>query len=93
MRKTIKCIVSILLIPMILYLIIMKMPIATNTDSYEPLLYKTDAFNFEYKDKLYTNRQDDNIFKSLEEAGIESEIPLGYSMDTGEKHRFISNTY
>ena len=93
LRRIFLTILKVLLVPIIIYLIIMKVPIAINTDSFEPLLYETDMFNFVYEGKLYANRQNENIFKSLEEAGIKSEIPLGYSMDTGEKHRFISNAY
>ncbi len=91
MRKIIKCIVSILFIPVFLYLIIMKMPIAINPGFCEPLLHRIDMFNFAYEDKMYTNHHDGSVFTSLEEAGIKSEIPLGYSEDTGEKRRFDSN--
>lgn len=93
MKKVIKCIVSILLIPVILYLIIMKMPISINPGFCEPLLHRIDMFNFAYEDKMYTNHHDGNVFTSLEEAGIKSEIPLGYSEDTGEKRRFDSNAH
>ena len=92
-RRIFLTVLKILLVPIIIYLIIMKIPIAINTDFLEPLLYNIDTVNYVYDGKFYSNRQDDNIFKSLEEAGIESEIPLGYSMNTGEKHRFISNAH
>lgn len=89
-------IVSILLAPIIICLIIMKMPINVNTRNDEDIFKlnkQTYSYGIFYGGKEFTDAQSGNVFKSLEEAGIESEIPLGYSMNTGEKHRFISNAH
>ena len=93
LRRIFLTILKVLLVPIITYLIVMKVPIAINTDSFEPLLYETDMLNFVYEGKLYTNGHKGNLFTSLGEAGIKSEIPLGYSEDSAEKHRFDSNAY
>ena len=93
LRRIFSTIVRILLALIIIYLIIMKVPIARNTNYYDPLLYKTDMLNFVYEGKLYTNGNKGNLFRSLGGSGIKSEIPLGYSEDSPEKIRFDSNAY
>lgn len=94
--KVLLWIVSILLTPIVICLIIMKMPINVNTRNDEDIFKQnnqTYSYSILYGGKEFTDAKSGNVFKSLEESGIESEIPLGYSMDTGEKHRFISNAY
>ena len=84
----------IILTPIILLLAIMKVPIARNTNYYEPLLYKTDMRNFVYEGKLYSNGNKGNLFGSLGGSGIKSEIPLGYPEESVEKIKFVdSNAY
>lgn len=89
-------IVSILLTPIIICLIVMKMPINVNTRNDEDIFKQnnqTYSYSILYGGKEFTDAKSENVFSSLEGSGIESEIPLGYSMDTGEKHRFISNAH
>ena len=89
-------IVSILLTPIIICLIVMKMPINVNTRNDEDIFKQnnqTYSYSILYGGKEFTDAKSGNVFSSLEESGIESEIPLGYSMNTGEKHRFISNAH
>lgn len=94
--KVLLWIVSILLTPIIICLIVMKMPINVNTRNDEDIFKQnnqTYSYSILYGGKEFTDAKSGNVFNSLEGSGIESEIPLGYSMDTGEKHRFISNAY
>ena len=94
--KVLLWIVSILLIPIIICLIVMKMPINVNTRNDEDIFKQnnqTYSYSILYGGKEFTDAKSGNVFNSLEGSGIESEIPLGYSMDTGEKHRFISNAH
>lgn len=89
-------IVSILLTPIIICLIVMKMPINANTRNDEDIFKQnnqTYSYSILYGGKKFTDAKSGNVFSSLEGSGIESEIPLGYSMYTGEKHRFISNAH
>lgn len=83
----------IILTPIILLLAIMKIPVAINTDSDEPLLQEINNLSYVYKGKSYLNPHKDNFFTSLENVGIKSEIPLGYADDSPEKRRFDSNAY
>lgn len=74
----------------------MKMPINVNTRIDEDIFKQnnqTYSYSILYGGKEFTDAKSGNVFSSLEGSGIESEIPLGYSMDTGEKHRFISNAH
>lgn len=94
--KVLLWLVSILLTPIIICLIVMKMPINVNTRNDEDIFKQnnqTYSYSILYGGKEFTDAKSGNVFSSLEESGIESEIPLGYSMDTGEKHRFISNAH
>lgn len=94
--KVLLWIVSILLTPIIICLIVMKMPINVNTRNDEDIFKQnnqTYSYSILYGGKEFTDAKTGNVFSSLEVSGIESEIPLGYSMDTGEKHRFISNAH
>lgn len=94
--KVLLWIVSILLTPIIICLIVMKMPINVNTRNDEDIFKQnnqTYSYSILYGGKEFTDAKSGNVFSSLEGSGIESEIPLGYSMDTGEKHRFISNAH
>ena len=94
--KVLLWIVSILLTPIIICLIVMKMPINVNTRNDEDIFKQnnqTYSYSILYGGKEFTDAKSGNVFNSLEGSGIESEIPLGYSMDTGEKHRFISNAH
>lgn len=94
--KVLLWIVSILLTPIIICLIVMKMPINVNTRNDEDIFKQnnqTYSYSILYGGKEFTDAKSENVFSSLEGSGIESEIPLGYSMDTGEKHRFISNAH
>lgn len=94
--KVLLWIVSILLTPIIICLIVMKMPINVNTRNDEDIFKQnnqTYSYSILYGGKEFTDAKSGNVFSSLEWSGIESEIPLGYSMDTGEKHRFISNAH
>lgn len=94
--KVLLWIVSILLTPIIICLIVMKMPINVNTRNDEDIFKQnnqTYSYSILYGGKEFTDAKSGNFFSSLEGSGIESEIPLGYSMDTGEKHRFISNAH
>ena len=94
--KVLLWIVSILLTPIIICLIVMKMPINVNTRNDEDIFKQnnqTYSYSILYGGKEFTDAKTGNVFSSLEGSGIESEIPLGYSMDTGEKHRFISNAH
>ena len=94
--KVLLWIVSILLTPIIICLIVMKMPINVNTRNDEDIFKQnnqTYSYSILYGGKEFTDAKSGNVFSSLEESGIESEIPLGYSMNTGEKHRFISNAH
>lgn len=94
--KVLLWIVSILLTPIIICLIVMKMPINANTRNDEDIFKQnnqTYSYSILYGGKKFTDAKSGNVFSSLEGSGIESEIPLGYSMYTGEKHRFISNAH
>ena len=72
--KVLLWIVSILLTPIIICLIVMKMPINVNTRNDEDI-FKQNKQSYSqgifYNGKEYTDAQNGNIFKSINKAGIE----------------------
>lgn len=91
--KVLLWIVSILLTPIIICLIVMKMPINVNTRNDEDI-FKQNKQSYSqgifYNGKEYTDAQNGNIFKSINEAGIEIGS-LFENLSNAEKSSFRLN--
>ena len=79
----------------LILLIVFIMPVKINTKNDEDI-FKTDRQTFSddilYNGKTYTNAQKGNIFSSIEEAGIETDISFE-NLSDDEKNSFRSNLY